>query len=349
MVLNPEGEATMLAHTKISHSAQYFKNEPAIILDGKPISYAMLDSAIVNAAEWLTAAGVKPAMVVALSLSDAVLQLYLTLALLRLGAIQATLDPRLQSSISRNLASRLGVQLMITDAQPKQAEGFRNVPAPERGMLEKPSQSDGAPFNSHEDSIAFLCHGSGTTGEPKVFALSHLKLLARCTNLAREFSLTPGDRSLILQRHTTPTYLTRAMQSLIYGGCLIEVTSMRNGTGKYFELLFNSIDEQRVDHLHCTAFHAKSIVGKIKPAGGGPRFPHMKTFLVGASHVSRALREVVMERVTPNLCINYGTNEAGNISRASPSISTRWGSHLLTRKSQFWDLKGKGLIAARRA
>ena len=25
-----------------------------------------------------------------------------------------------------------------------------------------------------------------------------------------------------------------------------------------------------------------------------------------------------MERVTPNLCINYGTNEAGNISRASP-------------------------------
>ena len=117
----------MLAHTKISQSAQYFKDKPALIVDGKPISYGMLDNAIVNSAEWLAGAGVKPAMVVALSLSDAVLQLYLTLALLRLGAIQATLNPRLQSSISRDLASRLGIQLMITDTQPKQTEGFRNV------------------------------------------------------------------------------------------------------------------------------------------------------------------------------------------------------------------------------
>jgi long-chain acyl-CoA synthetase len=110
------------------------------------------------------------------------------------------------------------------------------------------------------------------------------------------------------------------MQSLYYGGCLIEVTSMRNGTPKYFELLCNSIDEYRVDHLHCTAFHAKSIVSKTKPSSGKTRFPELKTFLVGASHVSRTLRELVIERVTPNLCINYGTNEAGNISRASPNF-----------------------------
>jgi cyanophycin synthetase len=320
MVLNPEREALMLAHIKISKNAQFLKDEPAIIVDGNPISYEMLDGAVVNSAKWFVETGVKPTMVVALSLSDAVLQLYLTLAILRLGAIQATIDPRLRSSTSSELASKLGIQFMIGDAQPTQTGRFRTLFAPGRHMLERVPKSESVILNSNENSVAFLCHGSGTTGGPKIFALRHRQLLARCTNIADEFSLSPGERSLILQRHTTPTYLTRAMQSLYYGGCLIEITRMRNGAGKYFELLCTTIDEQRIDHLHCTAFHAKSIVNKIKPSGGKVRFQHLKTFLVGASHVSHALREHVIERATPNLCINYGTNEAGNISRASPSF-----------------------------
>src|SRR5215212_11392714 len=104
----------MFVHIKIFHNAQHFKDEPAIIVDGEPISYRMLENAIVKSMEWLAEAGVKPAAVVALSLSDAVLQLYLTLALFRIGAIQATLDPRLPSSISRDLVSKLGVQLLIS-------------------------------------------------------------------------------------------------------------------------------------------------------------------------------------------------------------------------------------------
>ena len=126
----------------------------------------------------------------------------------------------------------------------------------------------------------------------------------------------------MLQEFTSLTFMARGIQCIFHGGCLIEHQTLRTRSPSYVPTLCEMIDRHRVSHVNCTAFHAQMIVNGL-PDRAGCRFPGLKTFVVGASTVSPALRKSIHERVTPNLCIYYGTNESGPISRAEPSLLAR--------------------------
>ena len=175
-----------------------------------------------------------------------------------------------------------------------------------------------------EDDIVLKSHGSGTTGHPKIMALRHRMLLARLRNSAEDFATAPGERTMILQRHTSLTYIIRTLTCLYQGGTVVEVSEMRAPTQRYWALFGDALDRYAVNHVHCTAIHAKALAEEIGPRPNGPRFPELRSFIVGASPVGEALRARILERISPNLCINYGTNEAGSITRATPTIAARY-------------------------
>lgn len=298
-------------------------DHPAVILDHEAISYGTLNAIANGAAGWLVSAGVHAGDVVAVSVSDAVLQICMNLGLMQIGARHASLDPRLHPRDFADLVGRLGVAHLVSDVPRPAFAGVAAHAAPSLASIPpRPDALDPSRALS-EDDVVLLSHGSGTTGVPKIMALRHRQLLARCANVSGAFTPPPGERTLILQRHTSPTYLTRALQCLFQGGCLIEVSQMRQGASNYWELFSTAVDEHEVDHVHCTAFHAKAAVEFTGSRAHGVRFPGLKSFLVGASPVSRLLRERIMQRLTPNLCINYGTNEAGSITRATPDLLAR--------------------------
>ena len=89
--------------------------DTAILHDGRMISYGALNASANGAADWLRAGGVRAGDVVALNLSDAVLQICFTLGIVQIGACQATLDPFLPPAEFRNLTRRIGVSFFISD------------------------------------------------------------------------------------------------------------------------------------------------------------------------------------------------------------------------------------------
>ena len=108
----------LLSHHAI---ANWPSADTAILHDGRMISYGALNASANGAADWLRAAGVRGGDVVALSLSDAVLQICFTLGLMQIGACQATLDPLLRPAEFRNLTRRLGVRYVISDVRANQS------------------------------------------------------------------------------------------------------------------------------------------------------------------------------------------------------------------------------------
>lgn len=303
--------------------AQRPAHSPAIILDDQAVSYGSLIASANGAAGWLRSVGVDAGDVVAISVSSVLLQICLSLGLMQIGAQYATLDPRLLPSDFHDLVGRLGVKHLVSDAlRPAYARVVSHVAPSIASIGPRPDPLEPSRVLSGDDKV-MVSHGSGTTGVPKIMALRHRQLLARCENVYRGFEPVTCERTIILQRHTTLTYITRALHCLYHGGCLIEVSQMRLGAPNYWELFCDAVDRHQVDHVHCTAFHAKAVSEFTGSRSNGPRFPRLKSFLVGASPVSKALRERITQRITPNLCINYGTNEAGSITRATPDLLAR--------------------------
>jgi acyl-coenzyme A synthetase/AMP-(fatty) acid ligase len=309
-----------LAHQKITYHPP---KTSAIILNDVPISYGDLTVFASYFAGWLSQQGIVRGDIVAVSVSDAVLQICLTLGLMQVGAAQASLDPRLPPANFQELLKRLRANHLVTDAWQQSVDWVAQHLVPSLGSIKI---TEATYKNSHPPSledIALLCHGSGTTGDPKIMAFSHKVLLARCQNVSSEFDTSSGECSLILQRHTSMTYLTRALQCFYQGGCLVEVSAMRQGSPDYWDHFCKAVDLHDVRHVHCTVVHAQALTELMKANTGKVRFPRIKSFIVGASPVSPLLRDRIVTRLTPNLCINYGTNEAGTITRASSVVLKR--------------------------
>jgi acyl-CoA synthetase (AMP-forming)/AMP-acid ligase II len=294
----------------------------AIIRDGRQITYADLNRLAEGASAWLAGQGIGRAAHIALSMSDALLQAVLSLGLMRRGAVRSALDPRLPPAEFNDLAARMKLGFVVSDHPRPVSAAMTLLRAPsEEALLSLAAEVPEDAQPSDED-IVLLVHGSGTTGRPKILPIRHRHLLARFQNNRQLIRIAEQERSLVLQRHTTTAYFLRIMQALQAGGTVVEVSAMRTGTGDYFGAMADAIDRYRVDHLSCTAFHARAIVETLRERGISNRFPHLRSMNVGAAPVSDALRREVITRVTPNLCINYGTNEAGTISFASPEFLT---------------------------
>lgn len=308
----------IFVHEGIARQAVERPSLPAMIYDDRGVSFELLERAVVSATNWLLGAGARRGLVIGLSLPDPLRQVVMTLASLRIGAIVAPFDYRNDSLDREGLIRQMGVRFILAMPRPDKVDHDLLVP-PKFGDLFASVGAQASLQRPLPDDLAVLCHGSGTTGRPKIIPLQYRHLLARCLNISDEFRPATGDKAIVLQSFTTLTYLTRSLQNLYYGACIVESPALRGRMQEFSRPLCQAVDRHGVTHINGTAFHAQLIVDGLQD-GEGCRFPRLKTFMVGASTVSQKLREAIQGKISPMLCINYGTNEAGPVSRASPSF-----------------------------
>ena len=89
---------------------------PAVIDGARVLGYGALDRAVRHGIAWLREQDVRSGARVALTLVDPLAHLILSLALLRLGATQTSLQPGLPLSMRADLARAAGVVLTVADA-----------------------------------------------------------------------------------------------------------------------------------------------------------------------------------------------------------------------------------------
>ncbi|MSQ53506.1 MAG: acyl--CoA ligase [Betaproteobacteria bacterium] len=88
------------------------------------------------------------------------------------------------------------------------------------------------------------------------------------------------------------------------------------------ETLLQCIDIHNVSHLACTPMHLRNILDAI--GGDRPRLPGLRELRCGASALPVSVLREVWQRISPNLYMNYSTNEAGSLTAAPPELLNRY-------------------------
>lgn len=308
----------MLLSKVIAWRALEHPAAPAVIQGERLVGYGPLDRAVRRAAAWLQQEGVRPGTVVALTLFDPFAYLLLSLTLLRMGAIHASLPPGTPPGMRADLLGLIRPAVTVTDAAAGPGDPAILRLPDIAAWFEEAVEAPAPPFPDAE-ALAVLAVGSGSTGRPKVIPVRQRHLTARSLNDLAGWPVAPGDRVLVMQSAGTLTHLARSLFALHAGATL--VIAGDTPRSDRFAAIGELVDRHRVRHLHCTPPAAGLLVRAFEDAAE-PRFPDLRV-RIGAAIVGPRLRADVQRVLSPALSINYGANEVGSIACGSPALLHR--------------------------
>ncbi len=279
----------------------------AVIDRGRHVTYAGLEHASARVAAWLLDQGVAPGDMVGLTLRDEFAHLLVSLALLRLGCRQCTLASRDPPAMRGAMAARLGAVLVVGDSAadalpcaglllPDMAAELRDdAPGPARLPVVAPGAG------------SLIVTSSGTTGRPKLVAVSEAALarqaamtarlgLVRYRTVSNEF-----DTAKRLQFHTLASGGTEVLANNGAAASIAEVCA-----------------RFAVQRLNIAPVKAGLLLAEVARPGALP-WPAGTAITLAGGPVSRALRQALACALRAEVCVLYGTSETGPVSIAEPA------------------------------
>ncbi|MGE0714578.1 MAG: class I adenylate-forming enzyme family protein [Alphaproteobacteria bacterium] len=291
----------------IAHFAQTTPDVPAILTTDTVIDRADLHRRVeAKAAAFLTH-GIGPGAVVALVIRDRAEDLIAHFAVLRLGAALLCLDPGEPPALARALVERAGAGFLIGTAADAAIGGARFVDG------DATSGGDPAtlPPPPGPSAVCFLARSSGTTsGVPKLASMTHGRQLERWVTINRRFPRAPAARFLAVVSIAFAFGRNGAMRSLDQGESLILPPPLKTVAG-----LAAVARDLGATWTSLTPAHLRTLVAEA-PADR-PLLPWMQ-ILCSTAALSIAERRAVLERVSRQLFIMYGSNEVGTLAIAGP-------------------------------
>ncbi|XAR71715.1 Oxalate--CoA ligase [Bertholletia excelsa] len=199
----------------LNHVAAHFPARRAISASGKfDLNHARLHELVKRAASQLVAAGVKPGDVVALTFPNTVEFVIMFLAVIRVRATAAPLNPAYTSDEFGFYLSDSESKLLLTSKEgnaPAQAAAAKlNIPhvtavltqadlditlsSPQSG----PDLDSVSKIVNEPNDVALFLHTSGTTSRPKGVPLTQLNLTSSVQNIKSVYKLTESDSTVIV-------------------------------------------------------------------------------------------------------------------------------------------------------
>ncbi len=180
---------------------------PALVFDGRTMTYRALDRRANRVARRLVAAGVRPDDRVALCAVRSFEMVVGMYAIQKAGAAYLPLDPELPAERMRLIAAEAGVHAVVThgDRGRALADGVRTIvdlddPATVAAPVAFDALDDAAPtiagFGSRH--LAYVLYTSGSTGQPKGVMLEHQAVVNRLDWMQRTYPLAADD--VVLQK-----------------------------------------------------------------------------------------------------------------------------------------------------
>jgi len=291
---------------------------PAIIEDGKTITYAELDRRVRKTADYLKACGAADNSagdtIVGVCLRDTAEHLVLLFAVARLGAVILPLDWRWTDVEKQNIVDFFEVGTVIVDA----GAAVENVSCIElddawhAGVNEQPGEM---PCASGGSRPVVLSLSSGTTGRPKGPMLTHDQFTARFVMQWVTLGFNQHDRYL----SATPIYFGGGRSFTM--GCLFTGSTVIMFAPPYKpEELIKAVADYRATTLLLVPTLLRQLLqlpqkslGEDRPLLGG-----LNRLLSTGAILQPDERAAVMKTLNPEFINYYGSTEGGGTSVLLP-------------------------------
>jgi long-chain acyl-CoA synthetase len=287
------------------------------VIDGdRRIDYRSLRQAVGLAVQHFREAGWKAGDVAGTSVRDSpVLHLVGSLALTRLGVAQASLPPRDPPSLHLSRIQRMGITRLFADRGNIAGNASVSAIAPDPAWL-----ADATPAATVDDAcepggdrLWFIAESSGTTGEPKMIAISHAAELDRARTQAPVFAHLPGERFYNFTGLEFLIGITQAVRCLNEGGT-VAFPPAGLDTGQ----LLNWIDAQQIGYIACVPLHLHGLLRVVR--SDTPRLPRLRILRTATAALPASALAGVRRRISANVYIGYGANESGMIAVSTPAM-----------------------------
>lgn len=291
----------------------------AVIDGSEVIHYRTLWATVQRVTAAFREAGWQPGHVIAISMGGSfALQLAVSVALARAALAQVWLSPRDPLEYRQARARRLGVTAVITDHDQGRLEPIATLLV-DAGWL-SPWETAAVPSDRRvcgAGRTLIFIQSSGTTGTPKEIVVNQDDERTFATRNNQTSACLPGERCMFLTGLRFWTGLARALRCLSNGGAVVAPP----GNVTMAELM-RVIDLHGVTYLWCTPMHVNRLLREIRD--DVPRLPGLRFFCCSSGALSVATVQEARRRISPNLSIQYGSNEAGGIAAAPPALVARY-------------------------
>ncbi|MBW8874484.1 MAG: amino acid adenylation domain-containing protein [Acidobacteria bacterium] len=280
---------------------------PAVVCEGRCLSYGELDRRANRLARRLRRLGVGPEVPVALCAGRSLEMIVGMLAILKAGGAYLPLD---ESYPRERLA------LMVEDAQAPvllaAGESAAAITAPTVVRLEAEASElageDDGPFDSGAgpDHLAYVIYTSGSTGRPKGVACCHRGVLNLLADLERRRPLVPGEACGLWTSISFDVSVWEIFAALCYGGVLhIPGEDERTSAAG----LFPWLARHRIRSLYLPPFLLADYAGWLREGGDERR--SLARLLVGVEPIPERVLASLQEAVPGLRIVNgYGPTEA---------------------------------------
>ena len=283
---------------------------PALASPEREISYAELVERVQRRAAWLSREGCAPSVPVGVSVVDELENLVVSLALLELGVPQVGLSTLVPEPMRRALARRLALGRVVADDSRHALPGIAaSLAAP--GDPGDPEASAPRPLDPDPDAPALFASSSGTTGIPKILALSQRVIAWRARQLAGVQAFARDERLLVPLSNQEYPGKSMRLYALCLGCTAIEWPGARAAIASVPAYCRAT----RTTTLQLTVLQARALAGAEAPSD---RLPSSTRVYLGASRMPAGLPALFESRVGGRLYNRYGTTEIGIVATMYP-------------------------------
>ncbi len=208
----------------IDHLALHGETDaPALVADGRTVSFAELDERVGRIASALLSAGLQPGDRVASWMGNTRLACLLPLASARAGLVHVPINPVLRRAQAAHILADSGAKVVIANQARLESLSAEDRAGATAIALE--GWDDGVealPASDHDpNALAALFYTSGSTGRPKGVMLSHANLWLGAVSVAHYLGLSPADRTLCVLPLAFDYGQNQLLSTWAAGGCAI--------------------------------------------------------------------------------------------------------------------------------